>query len=209
MVTTIGRACRNCGLSLTTMLLSPELADVAMVSISWVFLYLAFTCCVSATKLAPETQSKPPDSQLHWNLRVQGNMLEQSLPFLTALWMHALIVSPAAAAQLGWYVLYLRACYPVVWAFEARAGLMPPGFPEGPGSITVFCASMPQHAINIYLLAAAACRLKNIELKSYLFGYDALGCAAGYVAYFLAFALLSACQPAFRKCFPAVKARNA
>ena len=73
------------------MLLSPELADVAMVSISWVFLYLTFTCCVSATKLAPETQSKPPDSQLHWNLRVQGNMLEQSLTFFTALWMLSLI----------------------------------------------------------------------------------------------------------------------
>ena len=110
-------------------------------------------------------------------------------------------VTPAAAATLGWYVLCLRACYPVVWALEARFGLMPPGFPEGPGSITVFCASMPQHAINIYLLAAAACALKGIDLKSYLFGYDALGCAAGYIAYLLAFALLSACQPAFRKCF--------
>ena len=192
------------------MLLSPELADVAMVSISWVFLYLTFTCCVSATKLAPETQSKPPDSQLYWNLRVQGNMLEQSLTFFTALWSHALIVSPATAAQLGWYVLYLRALYPVVWALEARAGLKDPKWDHfNPGPIMVMGISMPQHAINIYLLAAAACRLKNIELKSYLFGYDALGCAAGYVAYFVAFALLSACQPAFRKCFPAVKARHA
>ena len=192
------------------MLLSPELADVAMVSISWVFLYLTFTCCVSATKLAPETQSKPPDSQLHWNLRVQGNMLEQSLTFITALWSHALIVSPATAAQLGGFVLYLRACYPVVWALEARAGLKDPKWDHfNPGPIMVMGISMPQHAINIYLLAAAACALKGIDLKSYLFGYDALGCAAGYIAYFVAFALLSACQPAFRKCFPAVKARNA
>ena len=192
------------------MLLSPELADVAMVSISWVFLYLTFTCCVSATKLAPETQSKPPDSQLYWNLRVQGNMLEQSLTFFTALWSHALIVSPAAAATLGWYVLCLRACYPVVWALEARAGLKDPKWDHfNPGPIMVMGVSMPQHSINIYLLAAAACALKGIDLKSYLFGYDALGCAAGYIAYLLAFALLSACQPAFRKCFPAVKARNA
>ena len=39
------------------------------------------------------------------------------------------------------------------------------------------------------LVASAACALKGIDLKSYLFGYDALGCAAGYIAYFVAFAL--------------------
>ena len=188
------------------MLLSTELADVAMVSIAWIFLYLTFTSCVSATKLAPETQSKPPDSQLYWNLRVQGNMLEQSLTFFAALWSHALIVSPAAAAKLGWIVLYLRALYPVVWALEGRAGLKDPKWDHfNPGPILVFSVSMPQHAINIYLLAAAACALKGIDLKPYLFGHDALGVAAGYLAYFLAFALFSACQPAFRKCFPAVK----
>ena len=120
-----------------------------------------------------------------------------------------MIVSPATAAQLGWYVLYLRALYPIVWALEARAGMKDPKWDHfNPGPIMVMGISMPQHSINIYLLAAAACALKGIDLKSYLFGYDALGCAAGYVAYFVAFALLSACQPAFRKCFPAVKARH-
>ena len=98
------------------MLLSPELADVAMVSISWVFLYLTFTCSVSATKLSPETQSKPPDSQLHWNLRVQGNMLEQSVPFLASLALHAVLVDATKAAQLGWLWLLSRAIYPFVFA---------------------------------------------------------------------------------------------
>ena len=37
----------------TTMLLAPELTGVAMVSIAWVFMYLAATAFVSATKRTP------------------------------------------------------------------------------------------------------------------------------------------------------------
>ena len=77
------------------------------------FLYLAFTCCVSATKLARNPVEKP-DSQLYWNLRVQGSMLER-LTFFAALWVrtdHPL----ATAAQLGWYVSisahYTQSCGP-------------------------------------------------------------------------------------------------
>ena len=48
--------------------------------------------------------------------RSVGNLLEQSPPFLVSLWLHALAVSPDAAAWLGWCWLLLRASYPVAFA---------------------------------------------------------------------------------------------
>lgn len=45
----------------TAMLLSPELTGVAMVSIAWVFMYLAVTAFVSATKRSPEGR---PEKQM-------------------------------------------------------------------------------------------------------------------------------------------------
>ena len=48
--------------------------------------------------------------------RTAGNMMEQSLPFLIALWLHGLFVSPIGAAKLGWCWLASRALYPVAFA---------------------------------------------------------------------------------------------
>jgi len=47
--------------------------------------------------------------------RTAGNMLEQSVPFLTSLWLHAIFVDTASAAELGWYWIGFRAIYPVVF----------------------------------------------------------------------------------------------
>ena len=52
----------------TAMLLSPELTGVAMVSIAWVFMYLAVTAFVSATKRSPEGRpEKQMVSGIHHN----------------------------------------------------------------------------------------------------------------------------------------------
>merc|ERR1711915_475241 len=47
--------------------------------------------------------------------RTAGNMLEQSLPFLVSLWLHALVVSPDTAAYYGWLWLAFRSFYPIVY----------------------------------------------------------------------------------------------
>ena len=49
----------------TTMLLSPELTGVAMASIAWVFMYLAATAFVSATKRTPGRLEKQMVSGIH------------------------------------------------------------------------------------------------------------------------------------------------
>ena len=48
--------------------------------------------------------------------RSVGNLLEQTPPFLMALWLHAFTVSPHDAAWYGWVWLVLRATYPVAFA---------------------------------------------------------------------------------------------
>lgn len=45
--------------------------------------------------------------------RTVGNTMEQAIPFLTALWMHAAFVSVDSAALVGWIYVVTRAIYPV------------------------------------------------------------------------------------------------
>jgi hypothetical protein len=56
--------------------------------------------------------------------RSVGNLLEQTPPFLLALWLHALTVSPHAAAWYGWLWLLLRASYPIAFAFPSMSPAM-------------------------------------------------------------------------------------
>ena len=52
--------------------------------------------------------------------RTVGNALEQAVPFLAALWLHALAVDAGAAASLGWAYVASRAVYPI--AYYANQG---------------------------------------------------------------------------------------
>ena len=49
--------------------------------------------------------------------RTTGNMVEQSVPFLTSLWLCAMFHSPEYAARVGWYWLGSRVIYPVVFHY--------------------------------------------------------------------------------------------
>ncbi|MGB0591844.1 MAG: MAPEG family protein [Myxococcota bacterium] len=44
--------------------------------------------------------------------RIQLNTLEHMPPFLTFLWLHAVVVGASSAAVLGWLYVALRASYP-------------------------------------------------------------------------------------------------
>ena len=47
--------------------------------------------------------------------RTSGNMVEQAIPFLVSLWLHAVFVSPTGAAKLGWLWLLFRSIYPFLF----------------------------------------------------------------------------------------------
>jgi len=71
--------------------------------------------------------------------RTAGNMQEQSLPFLLALWLHAAFVPGGAhsAAPLGWAWLLARAMYPFVFARGVPA---------------LFVSTVPCYAVTVALL---------------------------------------------------------
>ena len=60
-------------------------------------------------------------------------MLEQSPPFMLAVWLHAFTSSAAFAARLGWIWLLLRSLYPIgfahpsmtpaLWGVQRRYGI--------------------------------------------------------------------------------------
>jgi uncharacterized MAPEG superfamily protein len=47
--------------------------------------------------------------------RSVGNMLEQAMPFLVSLWLHASFVGPDSATNWGWYYLASRSIYPLAF----------------------------------------------------------------------------------------------
>ena len=81
--------------------------------------------------------------------RSVGNMLEQTPPFLLALWLHALTASAADAAWFGWLWLLLRALYPFafahpsmsekLWGLQRRIGIT--GCRSSRGPRTSSCGS--------------------------------------------------------------------
>jgi len=65
--------------------------------------------------------------------RTVGNLLEQTPPFMIALWLHALTASANDAAWYGWLWLLMRASYPIafahpsmtpaLWGLQRRLGI--------------------------------------------------------------------------------------
>ena len=105
--------------------------DPIKVTVSFLGLYYAFLSLQSFSKFyifnKAKTESKgekvnfakikygSTDRIALMGDRSVGNLLEQSVPFLTSLWLHAVFVSPQSAATLGWAYLGFRSIYPVVF----------------------------------------------------------------------------------------------
>ena len=68
----------------------------------------------AAVKYGPRAEVQP--GLIFVMDRTVGNLLEQTPPFLLALWVHALLVSMHDAARLGWVWLLLRASYPLAFS---------------------------------------------------------------------------------------------
>ena len=76
--------------------------------------------------------------------RAVGNLLEQSLPFLLSMYMHAALVSSSQAATIGWIWLAFRSIYPFVY---------PIAFPA------IFVSTLPSYTCIIYMLGTAVLEL--------------------------------------------------
>ena len=87
--------------------------------------------------------------------RSVGNLLEQTPPFLLALWLHALLVSSHDAASLGWVWLLLRASYPLAFAHPSWSPSLW-GVQRSIGISWVSFVTWPSYAIVWTLLGGVA-----------------------------------------------------
>ena len=87
--------------------------------------------------------------------RSVGNLLEQTPPFLVAVWLHALAASPNEAAFFGWIWLLLRAAYPVAFAHPSMPRALW-GVQRSLGVSWVSLITWPSYAVIWRLLYGAA-----------------------------------------------------
>lgn len=113
-----------------------EFHGVVKVTMAWFFLYYLFLAFQSFSKfyiyhmlrsntIASKDKNAPSLHAIKYgdkggklgltSDRTSGNMLEQSVPFLASLWLHAVFVDPAGAERLGYLWLLSRSFYPVVF----------------------------------------------------------------------------------------------
>ena len=87
--------------------------------------------------------------------RTVGNMLEQSMPFLTSIWLHAFTASPATAAWFGWVWLLLRALYPIAFAHPSMSRSLW-DLQRALGISWINFVTWPSYLVIWYLLVGAA-----------------------------------------------------
>ena len=76
--------------------------------------------------------------------RTVGNLLEQAVPFLVSMYMHAALVSSSQAATIGWVWVASRSIYPFVF---------PMAFPA------IFASTLPSYTCIIFMLGTALLEL--------------------------------------------------
>jgi len=87
--------------------------------------------------------------------RVVGNTLEQAMPFLVLLWLHALFVNPETSKLLGWIYVATRFLYPITFGFY------------GQQTLGIQIATQPNYIVVYYFLTATVYKcLKGEDLHT-------------------------------------------
>lgn len=77
-----------------------------------------------------------------WADRTFNNIMEQSIPFLTTMWVHAIFVDPAVSIALGGFYVGFRTLYPFLWVL-------------GNGkSAFILMSTIPGYVINLGFLSS-------------------------------------------------------
>ena len=74
--------------------------------------------------------------------RTVGNTLEQAIPFLASLWMHAVFLNVRRATFIGWLYIATRLIYPLVFVLNVKTG-----------GAAIFASTLPGYACVLALLA--------------------------------------------------------
>lgn len=102
---------------------SHSCGPVLRVVVAWLCLYFALTIVFGSALYEYAIGEKHGShSATEIGDRVRREMLEQSLPFLCVLALHATLLDSGSAAQLGWAWLLVRAVYPVLYPYALEHG---------------------------------------------------------------------------------------
>lgn len=116
---------------------------VIMVTMGWILHY--YNCIGHQVGLKFTNNFVPHPQAGTVGERCMMNTLEQGIPFVSLLWMHALFVDVATAVSFGWLYVITRLLYPIFYCFY--------------GHFTVLCelSTMP----NYQALAFFACAITD------------------------------------------------
>jgi len=147
-----------------------ELSGVVLVTIAFFILHMTFMLHQVFGKLDAGAKKAIAAGQPfdrfnykafpRWEMadRTFVNLQEQQMIFLLPLWLHAVFVDPHRSASLGWFWLFFRLLFPILWSAK------------GAWNVLIEISTQPNYAICSYFLVALA--YKAIS-GSILLGSDA------------------------------------
>jgi len=150
-----------------------KLRGVALVTCAFMVMWYIFLGHQVGIKF---TQGLSPEVQDQAKLiadRSVINTMEQALPFLSLLWLHAIFVNPETARLLGWIYIAFRFTYPIFYGMY------------GQFNTAVEVACQPNYTIIMYFLFAVIYKCasgedfhtKVEEVSAYLMSLAGLMCA--------------------------------
>lgn len=151
------------------------LRPVILVTGAWALMYYVFLILGPSARLNGFNAA-----QTRWGERAFGNLHEQSVALLPALWLHALFTSVPEAATMGWAYLAFRALYPIIWAIGG-------GF-----SMKVLISTVPGYGIIFWMFATTVAQVCfNVNLKGFAMQSNSLGCFFGAIAFIMLYEINS------------------
>lgn len=119
-----------------------DMRGVALVTCAFLLVWYSMLGNQVSIKFAKGLSSEVSEGAKFIADRSVVNTLEQSIAFLSLMWMHAIFVNPQTARLLGWIYVVTRLLYPVFYGFYG-------GF-----TVAVEAATQPNYVIIFYYMMA-------------------------------------------------------
>jgi hypothetical protein len=98
-----------------------ELQPLALASAVWVVMwYTLLGNQIGVKMVAKEHDAEAVKQAIHIADRGVINTLEQSIPFLMLVWLHAIFVNPRTSAALAWVFVACRFLYPITYGMYGQ-----------------------------------------------------------------------------------------
>lgn len=97
-----------------------DLRSLAVVTGVWVIVWYTLLGNQVAVRFVEGKPKEEAAAAAHIALRAVVNSLEQSLPFLVLIWLHAIFVNPRTSVPLAWIFVVCRFFYPFAYGMYGQ-----------------------------------------------------------------------------------------